>query len=67
VRVGGEKFALLLPHCHASEAQQCAEALRVEIEALYTTRIPEENSVCASEIQKGLAMIMITRCILKYF
>jgi two-component system cell cycle response regulator len=34
VRYGGEEFALLLPRCHINDAQQCAEELRREIQAL---------------------------------
>ncbi|GMQ84406.1 MAG: hypothetical protein BMS9Abin06_1201 [Gammaproteobacteria bacterium] len=34
VRFGGEEFALLVPRCTINDAEQCAEALREEIEAL---------------------------------
>jgi two-component system cell cycle response regulator len=34
VRYGGEEFALLLPRCHINDAQQRAEELRREIQAL---------------------------------
>ncbi|MCO6414134.1 MAG: diguanylate cyclase [Thiogranum sp.] len=34
VRFGGEEFALLIPRCSINQAQQCAEGLRREIEAL---------------------------------
>jgi len=34
VRFGGEEFALLVPRCNINDAEQCAEGLRKEIEAL---------------------------------
>jgi two-component system cell cycle response regulator len=34
VRFGGEEFALLVPRCNINDAEQCAEALRTEIETL---------------------------------
>mgnify|MGYP001815270894 FL=1 len=44
VRFGGEEFALLVPRCSASDAHECAEELRRQIETLH----PDGVSVTVS-------------------
>jgi two-component system cell cycle response regulator len=45
VRFGGEEFAVLLPRCNLQEAQNRAESLRTQIEALRPRGYPITVSV----------------------